>query len=38
MVGERAKVDQVENWQIRLPDGRSKGAYSLIALFRNRRN
>lgn len=29
--------DEVEDWQILQPDGRIKGAFSLIALFRNRR-
>jgi uncharacterized protein YegJ (DUF2314 family) len=29
-------VDEVEDWQIMKPDGRIEGAYSLIALFRNR--
>jgi uncharacterized protein YegJ (DUF2314 family) len=27
---------EVEDWQIMYPDGRIKGAYSLIALFQNR--
>ncbi len=31
-------IDEVEDWQIMKPDGRIEGAYSLIALFRNREN
>jgi uncharacterized protein YegJ (DUF2314 family) len=30
--------EDVEDWQILQPDGRLKGAYSTIALFRNRQN
>jgi uncharacterized protein YegJ (DUF2314 family) len=30
--------DEVEDWQILLPDGRIKGAYSTMALFRNGQN
>jgi uncharacterized protein YegJ (DUF2314 family) len=39
---ERSRRDvpagAVEDWQIMYPDGRIKGAYSLIALFRHREN
>lgn len=31
-------ADDVEDWQILQRDGKIKGAYSLIALFRNREN
>ena len=31
-------VEQIEDWQILQPDGKLKGAYSTIALFRNRQN
>lgn len=30
--------EQIEDWQIMQPEGRIKGAYSLIALFRYRQN
>jgi uncharacterized protein YegJ (DUF2314 family) len=31
-------AEEVEDWQIMQRDGRIKGAYSMIALFRNREN
>src|ERR1700739_2426487 len=31
-------LNAVEDWQIWLPDRRIKGAYSMMALFRNRQN
>jgi len=31
-------VEEIEDWQIMQPDGRIKGGYSLIALFRHREN